>query len=169
MRIGGYEFAEGARFQPGADTTDPKTVGKRLDQLRRQCKGELTPEDVVEDAKDPSSPLHGFFEWSNTKAAHQYRLQQARGLIRSVVAVYVSETEPAIRQRAYVHVPEAGAPHYRDTAQAMSQTKTREMVLRRAWEELQHWRKRYKEMQEFAELIGVIDETGKTLRKTIGR
>lgn len=169
MKIAGYEFAEGARFQPGADATDPKAVGKRLEMLRKQCKGELTPEDVLKDAKDRSSPLHGFFEWSDTKAAHQHRLAQARGLIRSVVAIYVSDTEPAVRQRAYVHIPEAGAPHYRDTAQALSQTKTRKLVLQRAWTELQFWKKKYRDLSEFAAVVEVIDETGNKIRTKIGR
>jgi len=98
MKIAAYEFAEGARFQAGA-ATDPAAVGAHLDLLRKQQKGELTPSDVVNDARNPNSPLHSFFEWSDSVAAEQYRLSQARGLIRAVVAVYVSETKPAVRQR----------------------------------------------------------------------
>ncbi|MEC7161962.1 MAG: hypothetical protein VXW57_09165, partial [Pseudomonadota bacterium] len=149
MRVAGYEWAEGARFQPGATKRSaPSAVGAHLEMLRRRLKGEITPADVLADAKNPNSPLHPFFEWDEGAAAEQYRLQQARGLIRAVVAVYVSDDRPAVRQKAYIHVREPGAEHYRDTAQALSQTRTREMVLRRAWEELQQWRKRYKDLEE---------------------
>ncbi|MCA0338458.1 MAG: hypothetical protein LCH99_01845 [Proteobacteria bacterium] len=156
MRIAGFEFSEGARFQSGA-TKDAKAVGEHLEMLRKQFKGELTPEDVLADAKHDNSPLHSFFEWNDGAAAEQYRLQQARGLIRAVVAVYVSEDKPAVRTRAYVHVPEQSAPHYRETSHAMSQAKTRKMVLDRAWNELKAWKARYKDLQEFAGLIRVIE------------
>lgn len=159
MRIAGFEFSEGARFQPGA-MKDAKAVGEHLELLRKQCKGELTPEDVLADAKHDNSPLHSYFEWNDSEAAHQHRLSQARGLIRSVVAIYVDEEKkkPAVRAKAYVHVPEPSAPHYREASHAMSQTKTRQMVLQRAWRELQAWKARYKDLKEFSDLFDVIDE-----------
>jgi hypothetical protein len=166
MQIAGYEFADGARFQPGAQQ-DPKEVGAHLEMLREKFKGELTPKDVLDDARNNNSPLHSFFEWDEGAAAEQYRLQQARGLIRSVVAIYTHTDQPATRVRAYVHVPEAGAPHYRDTKGAMSQAKTRDLVLQRAWRELSAWRARYRDLKQLADLFGAIDETAKKLPKTI--
>lgn len=164
MRIAGFEFSESSRFQSGA-AKDAKAVGEHLELLRQQSKGELTPEDVLADAKHDNSPLHSFFEWDDTAAAHQHRLAQARGLIRSVVAIYVDEEKqkPAVRAKAYVHIAEAGAPHYRETGHAMSQTKTRQMVLQRAWRELQAWKVRYKDLKEFSDLFEVIDEVEKNL------
>ena len=156
MRIAGFEFSEGARFQSGA-TKDAKAVGEHLEMLRKQFKGELTPEDVLADAKHDNSPLHSFFEWNDGAAAEQYRLQQARGLIRAVVAVYVSDDKPAVRTKAYVHIPEASAPHYREAQHAMSQKKTRKLVLDRAMTELRAWRNRYRDLEEFAALVKIID------------
>lgn len=157
MRIGGFEFADGARFQPGA-VADAKSVGEHLELLRKECKGELTPLDVVNDARNDNSPLHSFFEWDDGEAAEAYRLQQARGLIRSVVAIYVSEDKPAVRQKAYVHINEPSAPHYREMGHAMSQAKTRKLVLERAWREFQAWRKRYKDLKEFSDLFEVAEQ-----------
>ncbi|PRD42133.1 hypothetical protein C5748_18470 [Phyllobacterium phragmitis] len=162
MRIAGFEFADGARFQPGAER-NAKLVGGHLEMLRKKFKGELTPEDVLADAKHDNSPLHSFFEWSDTEAANQFRLQQARGLIRAVVAIYVSDDKPAVRQKAYVHIAEPSAPHYREASHAMSQKKTRQLVLQRAWRELQQWKQRYKDMKEFSDLFEVIDEVEKHL------
>ena len=166
MQIVGFEFSEGARFQPGS-VQDANAVGKHLELIRSQCKGEITPADVLADARNPNSPLHSFFEWDDSAAAEAHRIAQARGLIRSVVAVYVSDDKPAIRTKAYVHVPEKGFPHYREMTHAMSQKKTRELVLKRAWSELQAWRKRYADMKEFASLIDVIDEVAKKLPKSV--
>lgn len=162
MRIAGYEFSEGTRFQPG-EHPDATVVGNHLELLRQKCKGELTPRDVLDDARNDNSPLHTFFEWDDSAAAEEYRLQQARGLIRSVVAIYVSEDKPATRVKAYVHIPEPGTPHYRETGHAMSLSKTRKMVLDQAWRELQSWRRRYADLKEFSDLVKVIDETAKKM------
>lgn len=156
MRIAGFEFADGVRFQAGQHP-DANVVGNYIEMLRKKFHGELTPQDILDDARHDNSPLHSFFEWDNSAAAEQYRLQQARGLIRAVVAVYVREDQPAIRTRAYIHVPEPSAPHYREASHAMSQSKTRKMVLDRAWNELKAWKAKYKDLQEFAGLIRVIE------------
>lgn len=156
MRIAGFEFSDGARFQAGANT-DAKVVGEHLEFLRKQHKGELTPADVLADARHDNSPLHSFFEWDDGVAAEQFRLQQARGLIKSVIAVYVREDKPAVRTKMFVHVPEPSAPHYRETSHAMSQAKTRKMVLDRAWNELKAWKARYRDLEEFAGLVQIID------------
>lgn len=166
MKIAGFEFADGARFQAGA-SSDAETVGNHLEHLRQHFKGELTARDVLDDARNPNSPLHTFFEWSDNIAAEAYRLEQARGLIRSVVAIYTSDEAPAQRVRAYVHVPEPGANHYRETAHAMSQTKTRELVLKRAWRDLQVWRSKYRDLREFAALIKIVDEIEDSLPKAV--
>ena len=168
MKIAGFEFAEGARFQKGA-VLNATAVGNHIEFLRREQKGELTPEDVLKDARNPNSPLHSFFEWDDGAAAEQHRLHQARGLIRAVVAVYVREDLPAVRARAYVHIPEGETSHYRESGHAMSQSKTRKLVLQRAWRELQAWRERYKDLNEFAELFEVVDETIKHLPKQSGK
>lgn len=168
MNIAGFEFSEGARFQPGA-VKDANAVGKHIEMLRDKFKGEITPQDVLDDAKHGNSPLHSFFEWDDSAAAQSHRLQQARGLIRSVVAIYTSPDKPAVKQKAYVHINEPEAPHYREAGHAMSQTKTRELVLQSAWREFQGWRKRYKDLSEFADLFEAADEVLKALPKSVSK
>lgn len=46
--------------------------------------GKITPEMVVDAARDTSSPLHEHFTWDDEKAAGAFRLVEARALIRSV-------------------------------------------------------------------------------------
>jgi hypothetical protein len=164
MQIAGFEFSDGARFQPGAPG-DANAVGTHIELLRERCKGELTPQDILDDARHNNSPLHAYFEWSDTAAAEAYRLQQARGLIRAVVAIYTQPDRPAQRMKAYVHIPEKGAPHYRETGHAMSQANTRRMVLERAWREFQAWKARYKDLREFSDLFEVADAVEKKLPK----
>lgn len=67
--------------------------------------GRLTPEQVVEQARDPESPGHGFFEWDDDKAAHKHRIEQARELLAKRVVIK-SETYTVTVPR-YVRDPEA--------------------------------------------------------------
>lgn len=80
------------------------------DQIRAELSaiyersGSVTPEEVVKEATPDDAPLHGQFEWNNDKAAHKYRLVQARTMIRSVGVIIRGEKKPLI------HVPpEAGS------------------------------------------------------------
>lgn len=165
MKIESFDFSSGYRFQQGAGK-DAKVVGQHLEMLRKKAKGELTPEAVLSDAKHNNSPLHSYFEWDDTEAAEQYRLQQARGLIRAVVAIYPRKDAEPLRQKAYVHIP-TPTPHYRESSHAMSQKDTRDIVLKRAWAELQGWKNRYRDLQEFAGFINVIDVIDADFPKTL--
>jgi len=57
-------------------------IAEKLRELEKD--GRLLPADVLEEARNPDSPLHGHFEWDDTEAAAKYRLSQARALIRTV-------------------------------------------------------------------------------------
>lgn len=53
-----------------------------------QPDGRLTPEVIVKVSESKNSLLHPFFDWSNSRAAHKFRMLQARGLInRTHIAV----------------------------------------------------------------------------------
>lgn len=64
--------------------------------------GPLTASRVVLAATDPSHPLHSRFEWDDGKAAHQYRLIQARTLIVSIQIMPAGASRPI---QALIHVP----------------------------------------------------------------
>lgn len=70
--------------------------------------GKLTADSVVSKATDPSTALHEHFEWDDTAAAHEYRLEQARHLIRTVrISYQKSERSEPRAIRAYTFVPSA--------------------------------------------------------------
>lgn len=151
-----FKFADGSRFQPGA-IKDADLVGKRIDAIGRKNKGEILPEHVVDDARSTRSPLHSFFEWDDGVAAEEHRLAQARKLIRSVVAVYISaDTEP-VKMRSYVNISDGGTSSYREIVSAMSNKKTREIVIKKALSELKSWREKYHDLKEFAEVFVATD------------
>lgn len=89
-----------------------------LEKIRAACGGVLTPDAVVEAAKDPLHPLHGRFEWDDAKAAHQHRLWQARVLIHGAT-IKVVRDEREVRVPVYLSDPRV--PHneqgYRPTTE----------------------------------------------------
>lgn len=63
-------------------------------------RGWISPEIVLKAAEHPRSPLHDLFTWDNEIAGHNFRLGQARALLRQVEAL---EYEKVI-EHSY-HVP----------------------------------------------------------------
>lgn len=88
-------------------TENQKIIADRLARITKRNHGVLTPDAVLEDAKDEDSPLHDQFTWDDSEAAHQWRLEQARTLIRSVRVDIKTETRTISTVR-YVRNPEAG-------------------------------------------------------------
>lgn len=85
-----------------------KAVRDRLAQIEKANGGRLTPDDVVKDAKKPSSPLHAHFEWDVKKAAAKYWIEQARDLITSIRVTTHTETSN-IKSVYYVRDPSAAS------------------------------------------------------------
>ena len=73
-------------------------VGAELERIR-QRDGVLRASVVVTEARPEESPIHEKFTWDDEKAADEYRLIEARSLIRTVVVVENNREMPA-----YVHV-----------------------------------------------------------------
>lgn len=82
---------------------DPKVV-ERIRKLESEH-GEVTAEVVLRDARKKSSPLHPYFEWDDRLAAHEWRKEQARRLIREVRLV-IHESETTVRRIGYVRDPD---------------------------------------------------------------
>lgn len=63
--------------------------------------GEMKASYLVDESRDESAPYHNDFEWDNEKAGHEYRLNQARRLIR----VHYVVLDPKKPRERWVHVP----------------------------------------------------------------
>lgn len=93
-----YDFrpAPGSRIKKA----DARIIGRRLRELERKH-GSITAEIVAEDAKNFRSPLHRFFEWDDRAAAYEYRLTQARHILRSVTIVVLDSKGKETQVRAF--------------------------------------------------------------------
>lgn len=136
-------------------------VREELEQLRLNNGGELVaPSAVVEFAKrNKRSALHKEFEWNNTKAAQQYRLEQARHLIRLYVNVVPTENGdiPARMYVSLVSDRRKTGGGYRTLQSVMTNDELRHELLQQALDELQRVRRKYQNLQELAPVFAAID------------
>jgi len=128
------------------------TTTTALDELRRIAKeneGTLTAEAVVAEAANEWSPLHGHFEWDVETAAHEYRLEQARSLIRSVQVVLTAPDGEDRRVRAFVHTamsPE-GARAYRPIEDVAADTGATTIFLEQLEREWMSFRRKWRDYE----------------------
>lgn len=153
-----YQFKDGAHL-----SGDAQAVGEKLSAL--EANGKLTPEGVVREAKNIRSVLHPYFEWDDAKAAERWRMDQASHLIRSVtVQVEPQDHEEPRIIRAFV--PISGADENRSyvpTLKALGDAEMRRQVLAQAHSELGAVARKYREMQELAEVVQAIEKVGRLL------
>lgn len=133
---------------------DARRVGRELERIRKANGGAITAELVVEWARDPKSYLHRMFEWNDTKAAHQYRLELARQIVRHVI---VLGSTPETTTRAYHVVTMKGKRAYRSTDDIMSDAELRRQLVERALADYRAWEARYRHLKELADIFRAAD------------
>ena len=135
---------------------DPQVIGERLEKLADL--GKLLPGEVVESARPKRSPLHPLFEWDDDTAARKYREVQASYVIRSVTIKSVGDEDFGNKVRAFVTLKSTRtAQPYETTISVMFSRDKRERLLSIARRELQDWRDRYFNFEEFAEIFEAIE------------
>ena len=67
--------------------------------------GAVTPQLIVNEARDPNHPLHGEFDWDDQSAANQHRLAVARALLRQIEYIGQDITGRPVEAVGYVHEP----------------------------------------------------------------
>lgn len=135
-------------------------VGKELKKLEKKNK-RLTPEIVLTSATPKKSILHPCFEWSDKKAAHAHRLEQAGYILRSIEIVVIEnnnkETE-LVSVRAFPNVVTKDNERiYISASNARNNEYYWEQVKNQALAEIDSWKKRYRDIKEFEAVFQAID------------
>ena len=143
-------------------TREDRTKAQELEAIRARHRGILRPKDVVAAAQAKSSPLHKYFEWDNTKAAQQYRLEQARLLIRCTIYTPDVSRKP-VRMYVSLESDRRSGDSYRAMGTVLSSVPLRDELLRQALAEARAWQERY---QSFRELAGVFAEIERVENRT---
>lgn len=126
-----------------------------LRELAAANAGLLRPEDVVEAARPKTSPLHSSFTWDDTEAAHNWRLWQARMLIRATVhLVDVDGDKRPVRAFVSLTTDRDGETGgYREMLCVMSNAQHRKVMLQDAINELRSFEDKYNSLKELAEVF----------------
>lgn len=143
-------------FKPGSHISgvDPETVGRVCEELSAQ--GNLTAAGIVEISEPEDAPLHKCFEWDDSKAAREYRLEQGRSLIRCIMIQSEPEQAPV---RAYFNIEQA-SPIYKPITLILSSQDDTQKLFQTAMRELQAFRCKYSQLQQFAKVFDAIDQLG---------
>lgn len=130
---------------------------QELERLRKAHGGILKPEEVVEAAKPRTSPLHRCFTWDDDAAAHQWRLEQARRLLRVFVHI-VDDGDKRIESRVFVALssdrPDGGG--YRALADVLEDEDLRQVLLHDAYDDMARFRRKYVDLKELAEVFDAM-------------
>lgn len=134
-------------------------IRQELDALAESNSGILKAVDVIEFAKDPKTALHSRFEWDDTQAGHQYRLIQARHIIKQVY-ITIPEREN-IEYQVFVSMPDdRKLPDggYRTLVDVMSDEEMRKKLLAQAYAEFKLWQKKYQQLKELVPVFEKMDQ-----------
>lgn len=148
------------------DTEQIETASTVITQLAERNGGIITPQIVLDSSRPKNAPLHPHFCWNNSKAAEEYRLIQAAGLIRSIKVTYTKPDETTVRIRAWSHVkPEddgeetevTGRGVYVATETAMGVESYRDQILAQCKRDAAAFVAKYKCLTEAAKIIEAME------------
>ena len=146
-----------------------RVIRKYLPELKTiaaKNHGVLRGEDIVAYARNPNTILHSWFEWDNTAAAHQYRLEQARSLVRVSVEI-LPRTE--VEYRAFVSLvgdqqKEGGG--YRITTEVLSDNDMRDSYLQQALDEMERFEAKYTHIKELSAVFTAFHKVKSRRKKS---
>ena len=115
---------------------------------------DVTPEQIVEAAKDEQSELHKCFDWDNDIAAEKWRKAQAREILRFLV-IREKEDEPAaVPVRVFYKNDNGG---YKQAEKVFQREDEYQKLLQTALAELRAFKVKYARLQELSEILALID------------
>lgn len=153
-----YKYRGGYNSKVSAEIAGP--VCQKLHEAKI-----LTPENLVNEARAETSPLHSAFEWNDTVAAEKYRCEQARLMIANIVWVesdiqterhvklVEKDEEPSFTdERAFVSTGEQNH-RYVPIAVALTNEEWRANLLKAAVRDMNAFVTKYHRLTELANII----------------
>lgn len=130
-------------------------VAKHISELEKEF-GEVTSKIFLDSARSDDSEMHRLFEWDDTKAAENYRMEQARVIIASIRVNVIEEDSAPIITRAFVqYKPKQSG--YISINKALTDEDKRETVIQQARKEAAWFVEKYKSFEELSDVIKAIN------------
>lgn len=118
-------------------------------------KGNVTPFDIVTRASNEESPLHKYFEWDDSKAAHEYRFWQARQLISSVKVVIEGRKVDAFVS-LNIDIKKSGDRAYYSISSVMDDNSMYQIYITEALKAFKYWSNKYSNLIELKKIIDPV-------------
>lgn len=140
-------------FRPGRSISgcNPQSVGEELERIRQEHNGILKAEDVLAEAKDDGSPLHGAFTWDDGEAAMLHRLNEARKLIVSIRVFSPTVAKP-VPCFVNVRTPDRGRG-YLPTVEALTDEDLRVRVMMEIQVAIEAIERKYAHYREITDIL----------------
>ena len=130
---------------------DANVAGQMCEQLE-QTVG-LTAKSLLDANRPKEAPLHGEFEWDDSKAAEQYREQQARHIINCLcVKPERNDQEPV---RAFFTISQ---PSYENISVILQSAEKHSSLLDLALKELNAFKAKYNTLTQLEPVFDAIDK-----------
>lgn len=113
----------------------------------------ISPQELLEKARNENSELHKCFEWDDSVAAEKYRLIQARQIIVNLVYKKVAKEEQPVR----CFQISSEITVYQPTTQFLVQEDEYQALLKRAKSELESFKRRYSTLTELESVFEAIE------------
>ena len=119
----------------------------------------------MERARPKTSPLHSRFTWDDSEAAHQYRIWQARQLIRVSVELIGGLTGPVDVFVSLTTDRYEKGGGYRVMTKVLSDSELREQMLTDALNELSVFEQKYSRLKELAAVFAGIHKVKRIFKR----
>lgn len=156
-----YKAKNGSRLSE----KDAQLIGPELERIGK-VERFITAEVVLKHASAKRSPLHDYFEWDDSKAAREYRLDQARHLLHSIVIEM--ENKSQIRAYHHVFVESNDQKEYVHLNRAINEEPLWKQVVLNALKEASAWATRYETYEKLHPIVSVIRAQSKDIEKEFG-
>ena len=143
-------------------------VRRELDKIKQEnTEGILTAESVVDSARHPDNDLHGYFEWDDATASEQWRLVQARQLIRwvKVACPDGEDAEPVQKYVSLLDDRKREGGGYRETSEVVSSPALLAQLEETARKELAAWLRRNSILKKLCDSVRKAAGLAKTKRR----
>lgn len=142
----------------------PEPMIERLKEMAKENGDLLKPEDVLEEARNPKSPLHIRFEWDDTEAAEKYRMIQARAMVSICVEVAPGSNVP---RKVFVSLKSdrANGGGYRTAVSVLSSGALQRQLLEDALEQMDYFRQKFHQLQQLSSVMKAMERAAEELRE----
>jgi hypothetical protein len=144
----------------GSDLTDGQVnaYGMEIFNLQKAKDEPITAEEVLADARNPSTAYHGYFVWDNDVAGEKYRQIQASQLLTGIKIVIDDHAGKPKYVRAFYNVTLGGKKGYMPASFVFNNEMAAQQVINQALKEARSWSEKYRIYAELSPISRKIDE-----------